>query len=75
MPIVVKLDESVRADLAALARVTIPSAKGPIMLGQVADMQLGGAPAEINRYDRMRNISYTIELAGASINDISTAAH
>jgi multidrug efflux pump subunit AcrB len=74
VPIVVKLDDSVRADLGALARVTIPSAKGPIMLGQVADMQLGGAPAEINRYDRMRNVTYTIELAGASINEVSTAA-
>jgi multidrug efflux pump subunit AcrB len=75
VPIVVKLDDSVRADLAALGRVTIPSAKGPVMLSQVADMQLGGAPAEINRYDRMRNITYTVELAGASINDVSTAAH
>ena len=74
VPIIVKLDDSVRADLGALARVTIPSAKGPIMLGQVADMQLGGAPAEINRYDRMRNVTYTIELAGASINEVSTAA-
>jgi len=60
--------------LAALARVTIPSNKGPIMLGQVADMQLGGAPAQIDRYDRMRNVTYTIELAGASINDVSSAA-
>lgn len=73
VPIVVKLDESVRADLGALGRVTIPSAKGPIMLSQVADMQLGGAPAQIDRYDRMRNITYTIELAGASINEVSTA--
>ncbi len=74
VPIVVKLDDSVRADLGALARVTIPSNKGPIMLGQVADMQLGGAPAQIDRYDRMRNVTYTIELAGASINDVSSAA-
>ncbi len=73
VPIVVKLDDSVRSNLDALGRVTIPSGKGPIMLSQVAGMQLGGAPAEISRYDRMRNVTYTIELAGASITEVSAA--
>ncbi len=73
VPIVVKIDEAVRHDMDALGRVTIPTARGPVMLNQVVDMELGGAAAQIDRFDRHRNISFTIELSGASINDIMAA--
>ena len=37
VPIVVQLEDSARQDLAVLERLAVPGARGPVMLGQVAD--------------------------------------
>ncbi|HWH75125.1 MAG TPA: efflux RND transporter permease subunit, partial [Methylibium sp.] len=42
VPIVVKLEESARKDLSVLERLAVPGARGPVMLGQVASMELAG---------------------------------
>ena len=34
----------------------------PVMLGNVADFSIESGPAEIDRYDRLRNINFEIEL-------------
>jgi multidrug efflux pump subunit AcrB len=43
------------------------------MLAQVADIKLGSGPAEINRYDRARNVNFDIELSGAPLGDVTAA--
>jgi multidrug efflux pump subunit AcrB len=63
VPIVVKLAEDARKDLSLLGRLAVPGARGPVMLGQVATMELTGGPAVIDRYDRSRNINFEIELS------------
>ncbi|WP_082876917.1 efflux RND transporter permease subunit [Hydrogenophaga crassostreae] len=73
IPIVVKLAASARADLDVLSRLTVPGAKGPVMLGQVATLTFGGGPAVIDRYDRSRNINFEVELAGIALGDMKTA--
>ncbi|MEN9462716.1 MAG: hypothetical protein RLZZ355_646, partial [Pseudomonadota bacterium] len=40
VPIVVKLDTSARKDLELLGRLTVPGAKGPVMLSQVATLEM-----------------------------------
>ncbi|MEX1165511.1 MAG: efflux RND transporter permease subunit [Hydrogenophaga sp.] len=72
IPIVVKLNEKAREDLAVLARLTVPGAKGPVMLGQVASLEFGGGPAVIDRFNRARNINFEVELAGIALGDIKT---
>ncbi|MCW5652366.1 efflux RND transporter permease subunit [Hydrogenophaga sp.] len=73
IPIVVKLDEAARHDLDLLARLTVPGSKGPVMLGQVAQLSFGGGPAVIDRYDRSRNINFEVELAGIALGDMKAA--
>lgn len=73
VPIVVKLKEEARQDLEILERLTVPGANGPVMLGQVATLELTGGPAVIDRYDRSRNINFEIELSGAALGDVATA--
>jgi multidrug efflux pump subunit AcrB len=73
VPIVVKLAASARTDLDVLSRLTVPGAKGPVMLGQVATLAFGGGPAVIDRYDRARNINFEVELAGIALGDMKTA--
>jgi len=75
VPIVVRLDEAAREDLAVLERLTVPGRKGPVMLGQVADLDVAGGPAVIDRYDRSRNINFEIELSGLPLGDVTAAVH
>ena len=62
VPIVVKLPPGARQDIALLGRMTVPGKHGPVMIGNVASLSLDSGPAEIDRYDRQRNINFEIEL-------------
>ncbi|WP_186411516.1 efflux RND transporter permease subunit, partial [Candidatus Propionivibrio aalborgensis] len=62
IPIVVKLPSEARQDLSLLERLTVPGKHGPVMIGSVAKLSMAGGPAEISRYDRLRNINFEIEL-------------
>ncbi|WP_341645918.1 efflux RND transporter permease subunit [Thauera sp. SDU_THAU2] len=73
VPILVRLDESAREDLALLERLAVPGARGPVMLGQVATLEVAGGPAVIDRYDRSRNINFEIELSGTPLGEVTAA--
>ncbi len=62
VPIVVKLRADARSDLDLLSRLAVPGARGPVMLGNVATLSIDSGPAQIDRYDRQRNINFEIEL-------------
>ena len=62
VPIVVKLKADARSDIDLLSRLAVPGARGPVMLGNVATLTMASGPAQIDRYDRQRNINFDIEL-------------
>ncbi len=71
VPIVVKLEENARKDLSLLERLAVPGVRGPVMLGQVATLEMTGGPAVIDRYDRSRNVNFEIELSGLPLGDVA----
>jgi multidrug efflux pump subunit AcrB len=71
VPIVVKLHEDARKDLSLLERLAVPGTRGPVMLGQVATLEMAGGPALIDRYDRSRNVNFEIELSGLPLGDVT----
>jgi multidrug efflux pump subunit AcrB len=73
VPVVVRLDDASRHDVAQLERLMVPGSRGPVMLGQVAQVGMGGGPAVIDRYDRQRNINFEIELSGMPLGDVTQA--
>jgi multidrug efflux pump subunit AcrB len=73
VPIVVKLVDSARQDLEVLSRLSVPGVKGPVMLNQVATLEVAGGPAVIDRLNRSRNINFEIELSGAPLGDVTAA--
>ncbi|MBC7717945.1 MAG: efflux RND transporter permease subunit [Pseudorhodobacter sp.] len=74
VPIVVKLRADARADLDLLSRLAVPGARGPVMLGNVATLTLATGPAQINRYDRQRNVNFEIELNQQPLGAVQAAA-
>ena len=73
VPIVVKLADAARQDLSVLERLSVPGSKGPVMLGQVATLEIASGPAIIDRYDRSRNVNFEIELSGLPLGDVTKA--
>jgi multidrug efflux pump subunit AcrB len=73
IPIIVKLEKTARQDLDVLGRLAIPGAKGPVMLSQVATLEVTGGPAVIDRLNRSRNITFEVELSGAALGDVTAA--
>jgi multidrug efflux pump subunit AcrB len=71
VPIVVRLSDEARADLSQIERLMVPGGKGPVMLSQVAQIELAGGPAVIDRYDRQRNVQMEVELSGVSLGDVT----
>ncbi|MEI7783329.1 MAG: efflux RND transporter permease subunit [Betaproteobacteria bacterium] len=74
VPIVVQLDTAARKDLAQLERLMVPGSRGPVMLGQVARVEVAGGPAVIDRYDRQRNVTFEVELSGLPLGEVTQAA-
>jgi len=74
VPIRVKLPDAVRADLAAIARLTVPGKNGPVMLGNVASVTMASGPAQIDRLNRSRNITLDVELGGRTLGEVNAEA-
>jgi multidrug efflux pump subunit AcrB len=75
VPIVVKLTDSARQDLDLLGRLTVPGVKGPVMLSQVAALEVSGGPAVIDRLNRSRNITFEVELSDVPLGDVTAAVN
>lgn len=66
----VMLDESNRKTLDQIALIPVAGSDGNVALGAIADITMGSAPSEIDRLDRKRNVSITIELNGRNLSDV-----
>ena len=74
VPIVVRLPEASTRDLELLRQITVPGARGPVSLRDVAEVEMASGPAQINRLDRLRNVKFEIELNGQALGDVQQRA-
>jgi multidrug efflux pump subunit AcrB len=74
VPMVVKLRADARQDLDLLSRLPVPGARGPVPLSNVATLEIASGPAEINRYDRSRNVNFEIELNQQPLGEVEKLA-
>lgn len=74
VPVVVRLADRGRNDLDTLRRLPVPGARGPVPLHGVADLDIADGPSELARYDRLRNVRFTVELGGRPLGDVEDAA-
>jgi multidrug efflux pump subunit AcrB len=74
VPIRIKLPDAVRADLAAIERLTVPGKNGPVMLASVASVRMESGPAQIDRLNRSHNVTLNVELGSRSLGEVNTEA-
>ena len=70
LPIVVRLPEAARADLATLEDLII---SGDTRVGDVARLAFSGGPATITRFDRAREIRITTQVGSGSLGELVEA--
>jgi len=75
VPMLVRLPASARQDLELLARLPVPGARGPVPLANVASLAVDSGPAAIDRYDRLRNVNFEIELNNMPLGEVEKRAH
>ncbi len=73
LPVVVRLPAWARDDLSLLAQLPVPGSRGPVALGQVAELSLAGGLTQIDRHDRQRNVNFEIELNAQSLGQVERA--
>lgn len=67
----VTLDPSARQSIGNIRMIPVAASDGTVTLGSVADIAMGSAPSEINRLDRSRNVTISIELNGRNLSDVN----
>lgn len=73
IPIVIKLPLSARQDQDLIKRLMITGSKGPVMLGTIAQVNIESGPSQIDRFNRLRNINFNIELNDQPLGDVANA--
>ena len=73
VPVVVKFKDANREDLRHFERMLVPGSRGPVMLTNIATIELASGPTQINRLDRARNIILEVELNGIALGQMEEA--
>ena len=71
IPIVVKLPLAARQDQELIKRLLVKGNHGAVMLGSIAQVKLESGPAQINRFNRLRNINFNIELNNQPLGEVA----
>ncbi len=70
IPIRVQIDPAQRNDIDAIRNLRVPSRSGSLVpLAAVAEVTLGSGPAQIDRYDRSRQVTLGANLQGLSLGE------
>ncbi|WOS64228.1 efflux RND transporter permease subunit [Sinorhizobium fredii] len=70
VPIVVRFTPEARTNLDDIRNMRVAGTTGSVDLGSISDIRIGSSPSEIDRIDRMRNITLSVELNGRILNDV-----
>lgn len=73
IPIVIKLPLSARQDLDLIKRLRVAGSRGAVSLETIASVELDSGPAQIDRFNRSRNINFSIELNDQPLGDVAAA--
>ena len=70
----VRFDTTTRTSLDDIANLKVAGASGPVNLGAVATIDVGGSASQIDRIDRSRKITLSVELNGRALSDVNNEA-
>jgi len=69
----VELDPKARNQIETIRQLRVPGRDGAVPLANIADISLASGPAQIDRYDRSRNITISVGLEGRALGETNQA--
>lgn len=69
-----RIPDAARQDIDTLANLRVPGRAGPVPLSSVATLSVESGPAQIDRYDRLRNVTVSADLGGTALGTAQAAA-
>ncbi|WP_191488507.1 efflux RND transporter permease subunit [Pseudomonas sp. FEN] len=66
----VRMQPQVRSDLDNIAQLRVKGRDGQVALASLGEISMGSGPAQIDRLDRLRNVSLSIELNGRNLGEV-----
>ncbi|SNY97044.1 efflux RND transporter permease subunit [Halomonas sp. hl-4] len=73
VPVMIRLADAAREDMATLKRLPVPGANGMVPLESVASFEWSSGPSEITRHNRLRNVNFEVSLQGQPLGEIEQA--
>ncbi|EUB99961.1 acriflavin resistance protein [Rhizobium sp. CF080] len=70
----VRLKPEMRTAIESISQLRVSGTNGSVALGSIADIRIGGSSSEIDRLDRERNVTLSIELNGRALGDVNQEA-
>ncbi|ATG21974.1 acriflavine resistance protein B [Ralstonia pickettii] len=69
----VELDPKARNQIDTIRQLRVPGRNGAVPLENIADISIASGPAQIDRYDRSRNVTINVGLEGRALGDTNEA--
>lgn len=70
----VRMDPAMRTDPQAFGQLRVNGAEGQVALGSIAEIGFGSGPAQVDRLDRHRNVTISLELNGRPLSEVMAEA-
>lgn len=70
----VRLKPDTRTSIESISQLRVSGTNGDVALGSIADIRIGGSSSEIDRLDRERNVTLSVELNGRALGDVNQDA-
>lgn len=66
----VRLDPQTRNDLNRIGQIRVSGSKGQVALSSLAEIRMGSGASQIDRLDRYRNVTISVELNGRALGEV-----
>lgn len=70
----VRMDESTRNNYEAVGQLRVSGINGQVALSSLADIGFSSGPSQIDRLDRLRNVTLSVELNGRALGEVQREA-
>ncbi|MBJ6725457.1 efflux RND transporter permease subunit [Geomesophilobacter sediminis] len=70
IPVRVRLNPETRNDLNRIGMIRVAGSKGQAALSSLAEIRMGGGASQIDRLDRYRNVTVSVELNGRPLGEV-----
>lgn len=69
-----RIDPALRQDLDAIGQLRVAGTHGSVTVDSVGTLSIGSGPSQIDRLDRNRNVTLTVELNGRTLGEVNQEA-